>query len=91
MVMARQVDCVTFDHLFETYKPSQVDLLSIDAEGFDYEVLKLFDFSIRRPGVVYYEHRNLSEADRQASWRMLVEMGYKIAPLRFDTLAVFSG
>ena len=39
---------------------NSIDLLQIDTEGFDYEVLKMFDFNTYRPVIIQYEHFHLS-------------------------------
>ena len=67
----------SFDTLFNRYEIKHIDLLQIDTEGFDYEVLKFFDFSKFRPQIINYEHRHLSKSDKLASWEMLYQYGYK--------------
>jgi len=40
-----------------------VNLLCIDVEGFDYNILKLFDFKKYSPEIVLYESKHLSDLD----------------------------
>jgi FkbM family methyltransferase len=65
----------------------RVDLLQVDVEGFDLEVLKLFDFGQFAPAVVNYEHRHLSDAARIESWKLMKSLGYRVVIHGGDTLA----
>ena len=81
------VECVSFDTLFQRHPVEHVDVLQIDTEGFDAEVLRLFDLPRRRPTIVNFEHRHLSEADWNQSIQSLISLGYKVTVVRQDTLA----
>lgn len=83
-----EINCITFDYLLNKYDPNNIDLLVIDAEGYDYEAIKLFGFKRYKPSVVYYEHSNISEKDRQACWSYLVSLDYKLLPLEYNTIAI---
>lgn len=64
------------------------DLVQIDAEGFDYEILKMIDWS-RPPVLVHYETLHLSLPDRMAAWDMLRGKGYRLyATDSYNTLAI---
>ena len=63
-----------------------VDVLQIDTEGYDYQVLRHFDFASSRPQVVMFEHRHLSQDDRDAADNLLVMHGYSLKRHEFDTL-----
>ena len=54
-----------------------IDLLQIDTEGFDYEVLKMFDFKIFSPILVQFEYVHLSKNDYKNSVNLLSNNGYK--------------
>jgi FkbM family methyltransferase len=77
-IITRQVACRTFNSLFEEYKIKKVDILQIDAEGYDYEALKLFPFDQFNPILVRYEHHHLSTEDQDASLRFLADRGYSL-------------
>jgi FkbM family methyltransferase len=68
----------TFPSLLARHCVSRYDLLQIDAEGFDYEVLKASEIGRYRPSFINYEHEHLSERDRQDSWRLLKGLGYHL-------------
>jgi len=82
------VQCRTMETLFAEQKVEQVDILQIDTEGYDYVILKLFDFAKYQPAIVHYEHQHLSEADAQAAEALLKSHGYRFKRNTFDTLAV---
>jgi FkbM family methyltransferase len=88
LVQAVPVQCRTMDSLLREHSVAQVDILQIDTEGYDYNVLKLFDFARFKPGVVHYEHQHLNQADRAAAEALLRGHGYHIQRNVFDTLAV---
>jgi FkbM family methyltransferase len=82
------VQCRTMDTLLAEQKVERVDILQIDTEGYDYVVLKLFDFTKYQPAIVHYEHQHLSEADAKAAETLLKSHGYRFKRNTFDTLAV---
>lgn len=73
-----QVPTWTFDTLFREVGSAQVDVLQVDTEGYDYEVLRLFDLPLRRPSIVCYEHQHLGRSDRAAAAGLLLDLGYRL-------------
>lgn len=64
------------------------DLVQIDAEGFDYEIVKMIDWS-HPPALIPYETVHLDEADRIAAWGLLRGRGYRLyATDTYNTLAI---
>lgn len=82
------VQCRKMDSLLREYGVANVDILQIDTEGYDYIILKLFDFAKYRPSVVHYEHQHLNPADRDAAETLLQSHGYELHRNLYDTLAV---
>ena len=82
-----EVEGICFESLLQQCSFERVDLLQIDAEGYDYEILKMFDVPRRRPSIVNFEHSMLSTRDRESSLQMLIENGYQVAQIESDTLA----
>jgi FkbM family methyltransferase len=87
LVESEQVRCVTFDTLFKEEGIEKIDLLQIDAEGFDAEILRLFDIPLRRPAIVHFEHIHLSVEDHEKAIGLLVDQGYRVTAAGTDTLA----
>jgi FkbM family methyltransferase len=88
MLATELVQCVTFDTLLNRHHVERIDLLQIDVEGYDYELLKLFDFGRIKPRLIRYEHRHLRLADRVALKERLSENGYQVLEMEYDTGAV---
>jgi hypothetical protein len=64
-----------------------VDVLQVDAEGYDLELLRLFDIPRRLPSIVNYEHVTLSREGRNAAADLLIANGYRLAMSHYDTVA----
>jgi len=78
------VECLTVDALLSRHNVQKVDLLHIDCEGFDYVILRQFDFTTLRPHIVLFEHKHLAAEDRQAAKIMMEHAGYKVEELETD-------
>jgi FkbM family methyltransferase len=63
LVETEDVPCYTFETLFKTFAIERVDLLQIDAEGYDAELLRLFDVPARKPAIIRFEHKHLRRRD----------------------------
>lgn len=82
-----RVPVATLNHLLEKHDVSHVDYLQIDAEGFDFEIIKTVDFERFGVPILQYEHFHLSEDDRIACMELLSRHGYRLAGVRGDTVA----
>jgi FkbM family methyltransferase len=87
LIREERVECWTFETLFDRAGIERVDVLQIDAEGYDLELLRLFDIPRRVPSIVNYEHLHLSRSDRNRAADLLISNGYRLAMGRFDTVA----
>jgi FkbM family methyltransferase len=85
------VQCRTMDGVLREHGVERVDILQIDTEGYDYVVLKLFDFAKYRPAIVHYEHQHLGSEDSAAAETLLRSHGYRLRRGTYDTLAVRDG
>jgi FkbM family methyltransferase len=81
------VSCITFQDLVDRHAIEAIDLLQIDAEGYDYRILETIDFSCIRPSFINYE-RVLLEDDEAACRQMLKDSGYALTDWGQDTLCV---
>ena len=87
-VVELSVPAVSFYALIREHDVTRLDLLQIDAEGYDAEIIRMVDFSKLRPSVVHYEHRHLSQTDRESCENELAAHGYRIHLGVVDTTAV---
>ena len=60
------------------HEVSHVDLFQVDAEGFDYEILKMLFATDFRPSIVSFENTHLSPADKRAC---ALDLAAQIIPL----------
>lgn len=77
-IAAQTVRGSTFPSLLARHGVARFELLQIDAEGYDYEVLKAAEIGRYKPGFINYEHEHLSQRDREESWRFLKGLGYHL-------------
>ena len=87
LIEVEQVRCLTFESLLSQCTIGPIDVLQIDAEGYDRELLRLFDVPARRPAIVRFEHKHLSRPDYADCLDLLKHEGYQIFAARDDTLA----
>ena len=61
--------------------------MQIDTEGFDYEIIKMIDFSTIRPTIINFEQGLLVGPVRQECYLYLGKQGYKITENGVDAVA----
>lgn len=87
-IIETQVPCTTLQALLSQHNVERIDLLQIDTEGYDYHVLKQFDFERYKPFVVHMEIVNLPKSEQGACKQILDKHGYLHAKAGYDLLAV---
>ena len=73
------------------YSPRTItrpDLIHIDAEGYDFEIIKSIDFSTLGPVVLLYEHKHLGITGRLECRAYVSEQGYDTLEIGDDTLCM---
>lgn len=78
----------SFDGLTEKYQLKKVDFLCIDTEGFDYHVLKLFNFDRFQPEVILFESKNIPDDEYIKAKELLAKFDYQLYWFKGDTLAL---
>ncbi len=86
-IEVQPVRCLTFDRLLDDAQVTSVDLLQIDAEGYDVELLKVFPFDRLRPAIIRYEHMHVDNAAQRSCVERLTSLGYRVISERSDTYA----
>lgn len=82
------VPSLTWESLLAKHHVPNIDVLVIDAMGFDFELLKLLPFDRIKPDIIHFEHGLLSGEDQMACVELLVAQGYSMAKVAVDTIAV---
>ena len=85
-----QVPVLTFDELIDKHDIQQISLLAIDAEGWDYKILKSVNFEKVKPALISFEHDHLTYDEQIEACQFLGSKGYKIirSPFCSDTMAL---
>lgn len=86
-LVSTDITCITLEDLFQKHNVSEIDLLSIDTEGYDFEIIKQFDFSSFLPKIVIYEQIHLHPKDYLACQEYLKDLGYMIYEAQYNTVA----
>jgi FkbM family methyltransferase len=82
------VPAKTFQAIFARHAIRRVDLLQIDTEGFDCEILRLFDFIAYSPTIIRFEHIHLSRLELTEAITKLSDLGYQLHRDAIDLVAI---
>lgn len=82
-----KVPCMTFESLMTKHQIKSVDVIKMDAEGYDYKIFKQIDLTKYKPKVVRLEWINLSKEDQQDIINTFNKHGY-IYDIAFDITAI---
>lgn len=86
-IVEEQVECLSLASLLERHAVEKIDLIMIDTEGYDFEIIKQFDFNLMRPKVIVYEHKHIARRDRLDCEKLLKEQNYRLHKHFGNTLA----
>lgn len=87
-IAEEKISCISVQTLLNAHKLQPLDWLQIDAEGYDYEIIKMFDIARTKPGAIAFEHSHLSPEDRRSCEAHLRTNGYRIACIGENTVAM---
>lgn len=82
-----QVECISLKTLLREANGRAIDILQIDAEGYDLQILRMIDFSAMRPAIISYEHSGMSKAEQEEAVTLLIGQGYRLTRGNSDTVA----
>jgi FkbM family methyltransferase len=71
------VVCLTVAGALRAAALDRVDLIQIDAEGYDWPIIRSIDFGALRPAILRFEYRNMPGADADACLEFLASRGYR--------------
>lgn len=86
-IVAQTVACHTVASALRTAGLSQVDLLQIDAEGYDWPIIRSIDFSRLRPRIIRFEYRHMTTAEADECLTLLSKHGYSFVIESRDIIA----
>ncbi len=82
-----EVNTMNFDDLIDKYRPSNVDGIILDCEGFDSMVLSTVDIPKYNPSIILFEHLHFKDEDYQDLTNRLTGFGYELRSDEMDTIA----
>lgn len=88
LITEEKVTCISPETLRRNYNLEEVDWLQIDAEGYDFEIIKMLDLSKMNVQVVALEHSHLSPADHEACINLLRQLNYAVKKISENTVAM---
>lgn len=83
-----KIQCVSIATLCKQYHIQKLNWLQIDAEGYDYEIIKMFNIEKTKPEVIAFEHSHLSPGEREECQHHLLKNNYAITFIGENTVAV---
>ena len=87
-ITSEEIITIHPETLLRKYSISNIDLLQIDTEGYDYEVIKLFNIEKFQPNVVIFENGHLSEQDMISCQEHLRDNNYEVKKYGGNTIAM---
>jgi FkbM family methyltransferase len=87
-IVAQPVPCHTVESALRVGGLSNVDLIQIDAEGYDWPIIRSIDFARIRPRMIRFEYRHMADADADACLAHLALHGYRFILESNDIIAV---
>lgn len=86
-IVAEPVACHTIASALRVAGLANVDLIQIDAEGYDWQIIQSIDFNRIRPRIIRFEYRNLSPRNGDACLAHLAAQGYRFVLESRDIIA----
>jgi len=82
------VRCVTIASLLREHGLAHCDLLQIDAEGYDYQIIRSIDFRAVQPLIVRFEQVHLTDDACNHCIELLASHGFRFITERRDIIAL---
>lgn len=92
VVSVENVRCAPLSELLREHRIDRLDLLTVDAEGYDFQVLQTLDWTATRPRVVLTEQFSTDVAQLLTSERhaFLAERDYQLVAKTFNSVFYIS-
>ncbi|MFN8240814.1 MAG: FkbM family methyltransferase [Bacteroidales bacterium] len=87
-IIEEKVECITTGSLVKRFGLDNIDWLQIDTEGFDFEIIKMFNIEVTKPVVIVYENLHFSNELKEECKSYLKAHGYQCRDMGPNTLAM---
>ncbi|UAY52036.1 FkbM family methyltransferase [Ferruginibacter albus] len=88
LLIEEQINTITFDSLLSKYQLKDINLVHIDTEGYDFEILKLINWSKIKVDIVIYEYVHLAIGDFRKSLKLLKKNGFELFSDKLDIIGI---
>ena len=86
-IVTQPVACHTVESALRAAGLEHVDLIQIDAEGYDWPIIRSIDFARLRPRILRFEYRHMPPRDADACLALLASHGYRFIIEARDIIA----
>jgi FkbM family methyltransferase len=76
-IFPQPVVCHTIESAMRLTGLERIDLIQIDAEGYDWPIIRSIDFTRFRPAILRFEYRHMQPAEADACLELLASHGYR--------------
>jgi FkbM family methyltransferase len=87
-IAEESVECICTDSLIKKLGLKKIDWLQIDTEGFDFEIIKMFNIGVTRPEVIVYENLHFPASIQNECANYLRQYDYECHDFGPNTLAM---
>jgi FkbM family methyltransferase len=87
-IVPQPVPCHTVASALRVAGLDDVDMIQIDAEGYDWPIMRSIDFTRIRPRILRFEYRHMSDGDADECISHLARHGYRFILESHDIIAV---
>jgi FkbM family methyltransferase len=87
-IAEEQVECISTDTLIRKYNLGTINWLQIDTEGFDFEIIKIFNIPRTKPEVIVYENMHFTDEQQEECIKHLMDNDYLCRNFGPNTLAM---
>jgi FkbM family methyltransferase len=84
-IVETEVPALTFASLCRKHGLERVDLVLVDAEGYDHRIVRSIDLAAWHPALLVYEHYHLDPGEQRACTAFVHDQGYETMEEGFDT------
>jgi FkbM family methyltransferase len=81
------VPAISIQSLLSKHQVNRVDLLQIDTEGYDFEIIKMFDYTRIKPTIIHFESAGLGVDEGLECFKFLNNLGYRVLTIGVDSVA----
>ncbi len=86
-IQETSIKTVSLSGLLREHTVGKINMIQIDCEGYDYEIVKMIDFTKFTPDIINLESGHLKDEDRTECEKLFERQGYKWFRHGIDTCA----